>query len=78
MLVDVGKAYGRKLSLTEAGAVLGALVAVGMGVKAVAVEAASFVPIAGWLVKGGVAAGSMKALGELAIKYFEGELPTRI
>jgi uncharacterized protein (DUF697 family) len=74
MIAEIAKAYGHKMSLEEAGSILGGLIAMGTGLKAVTVEAATFMPGAGWLVKGGVAAASAKAIGELAIRYFEGRL----
>jgi serine/threonine protein kinase len=75
MIADIAKAYGTSMTLQEAGSVLGTLIAVGTGLKAITVEAATFVPGAGWILKGGIAAASAKAIGELAIRYFEGRLP---
>jgi hypothetical protein len=31
----------------------------------------NFIPIFGWALKGGIAGGVIKSLGELIIKYFE-------
>jgi serine/threonine protein kinase/uncharacterized protein (DUF697 family) len=77
MVADIAKAYGHSLTLQEAGSVLGGLIAAGTAVKTVAVEASSFVPGVGWVIKGGIAAAGAKAVGELAIRYFEGRLPAK-
>ena len=47
-----------------------ATVAAGFGFRAVARQLVSTIPIAGWAVKGGVAYGGTRALGEAAHRYF--------
>jgi len=47
-----------------------ATVAAGFGFRAVARQLLGAVPIAGWAVKGGVAYGGTRALGEAAQRYF--------
>jgi len=47
-----------------------ATVAAGFGFRAVARQLLGAIPIAGWAVKGGVAYGGTRALGEAAQRYF--------
>src|SRR4029450_6517899 len=42
----------------------------GVGVRAAARQLLGAIPIAGWVVKGGVAYGGTRALGEAAHRYF--------
>ncbi|NUT56028.1 MAG: hypothetical protein HOQ03_08615 [Thermoleophilia bacterium] len=48
-----------------------ATVAAGFGFRAVARQLLVAVPLAGWAVKGGVAYGGTRALGEAALRYFQ-------
>jgi uncharacterized protein (DUF697 family) len=48
-----------------------ATVAAGLGFRTVARQLLGAVPVAGWLVKGAVAYGGTKALGEAANRYFQ-------
>ncbi len=47
-----------------------ATVAAGLGFRAVARQLLGAIPVAGWLVKGAVAYGGTRALGEAAHRYF--------
>ena len=47
------------------------VVGAGFGFRAVARELLDLVPLAGWAVKGAVAYGGTKAVGEAAVRYFE-------
>jgi uncharacterized protein (DUF697 family) len=57
-----------------------ATVGAGLGFRAVARQLLGAVPFAGWAVKGAVAYGGTRALGEAAMRYFEqvsaGKAPT--
>ncbi len=46
--------------------------------RAAARNIASFIPVLGWAVKGGVAYGGTVALGKTAIKYFENDATVRL
>ena len=51
----------------------------GVGLRAVARSVLGVVPVAGWLVKGGIAYAGTRALGEAARRYFESRAPvTRV
>ena len=70
MIMKLAIVYGQDLGLErikELAAVLGS----GFAFRTLARQAAGFVPVLGWAVKGGVAYGGTVALGKAAIKYFE-------
>ena len=45
-------------------------IAAGFAFRAVARQALGVLPVAGWLVKGAVAYGGTRAIGEAAVRYF--------
>jgi uncharacterized protein (DUF697 family) len=68
MLWRLDQAFGRELQpLPEVAAVVGA----GLGLRTVARELLDFVPVAGWLVKGGIAYAGTRALGEAALRRLQ-------
>lgn len=71
MVLKIGAAFGASVSLKRAKELL-VVVGSGFVFRAVARQAVGFVPIAGWAVKGAVAYTGTRALGNLAIKYFDG------
>jgi uncharacterized protein (DUF697 family) len=78
MLMRIADAYGFELDRERIPEVLG-VVGSGVGLRAVARSLLGVVPVAGWLVKGGIAYGGTKALGEAAKRYFESRAPvTRV
>jgi uncharacterized protein (DUF697 family) len=69
LVLQIGACYGVELSpdrAIELVSVLGA----GFGMRTVARELLDFIPVAGWVVKGGVAYGGTRALGLAADEYF--------
>jgi uncharacterized protein (DUF697 family) len=74
MVIHIGRIYrGEHFSKSDATAVIGAAGfagTIGLGAK-MAMEGLTFFPVVGWLIKGGIAASVIKALGEVIIKYFE-------
>jgi uncharacterized protein (DUF697 family) len=76
LVLRIADAHGYEIDagrLPEVLATLGA----GFGFRAVAREALAVVPIAGWAVKGAVAYGGTRALGEAAVRYFAARTPVR-
>lgn len=71
MVTDIARVYGFNLTKEEIGTVIGGLLAGSTAIKAGVMTVAEFAPGIGWVVKGGVAATVIVALGEAAIKYFE-------
>jgi uncharacterized protein (DUF697 family) len=78
LVLRIADAYGFEIDRTRLPEVLG-VVAGGMGFRALARSAIGIVPFAGWAVRGGVAYGGTRAIGEAAKRYFEQRAPvTRV
>jgi uncharacterized protein (DUF697 family) len=78
LLLRIADAYGFELDRRRIPEVLG-VVGGGFGLRAVARSMLGVVPLAGWAVKGGIAYGGTRALGEAARRYFESRAPvTRV
>jgi uncharacterized protein (DUF697 family) len=74
LVLRIAAAHGVEIDrqrLPEVLAVLGA----GFGLRTLAREALDVVPVAGWLLKGGVAYAGTRALGEAARRYFSATRP---
>ena len=67
MLLLLDQAYGLELDPRERLPEIAATLGAGFGLRAVARELLDLVPVAGWAVKGGVAYGGTRALGEAAV-----------
>lgn len=70
LVLRIGQAYGQEIDADRAPEIL-AVVAGGLGFRAIARSALGVVPVAGWAVKSGVAYTGTRAVGEAAIRYFE-------
>jgi uncharacterized protein (DUF697 family) len=70
LVARIALAYGEVLDAKRARELL-AVVGAGFGFRAVARELLDLVPVAGWAVKGAIAYGGTKAVGEAAVRYFE-------
>jgi uncharacterized protein (DUF697 family) len=70
LVLRIALAHGQEIDNTRALELLG-VVGAGLGFRAVARELLDFVPVAGWAVKGAIAYGGTKAVGEAAVRYFE-------
>jgi uncharacterized protein (DUF697 family) len=71
LVLRLAAAHGERAGqerLPEAVATLGS----GYAFRAVARQLAGLIPFAGWAVKGGVAYAGTRAVGEAALKYYEG------
>jgi len=78
LLLRIADAYGFEIDRNRIPEVLG-VIAGGMGFRALARSAIGYVPFAGWAVRGGVAYGGTRAIGEAAKRYFEQRTPvTRV
>ena len=72
MCYQIGKIYrGEDYTMKEAVAVARIVGLVAIAAPMVALEAANAVPIAGWAVKGTIAGGVIKTLGEAIIARYE-------
>lgn len=70
LFLRIGDAYGFEIDRKRIPEVLG-VIAGGVGFRALARSAIGVVPFAGWAVRGGVAYGGTRAIGEAAKRYFE-------
>jgi uncharacterized protein (DUF697 family) len=78
MFLRIGDAYGFEIDRDRIPEVIG-VIAGGLGFRRIARSLIGYVPVAGWLVRGGVAYGGTRAVGEAAKRYFERRAPvTRI
>ena len=74
----IADAYGFELDRERIPEVLG-VIGSGYGFRTIARSLLGVIPIAGWAVKGGIAYGGTRALGEAAKRYFERKAPvTRV
>ena len=69
LVLRLAAAHGVEIDQERLPEVLGTIAA-GFGFRAVARQALGALPVAGWLVKGGVAYGGTRAVGEAAVRYF--------
>jgi uncharacterized protein (DUF697 family) len=78
LLMRIADAHGFELDRERIPEVLG-VIGTGFGFRALARSLLGAVPVAGWAVKGGIAYGGTRALGEAARRYFESRAPvTRV
>jgi uncharacterized protein (DUF697 family) len=70
LVLRIAAAYGEELEAERVPEVL-AVIGTGLTFRLLARQALAVVPVAGWVIKGGVAYGGTRAIGEAAIRYFE-------
>ncbi len=70
MVLQIGVCYGVDIGVDRAVELIGVLGA-GLGLRTTARGLMGSVPLAGWVVKGGVAYSGTRALGRSAVEYFE-------
>jgi uncharacterized protein (DUF697 family) len=70
LVLRIALAYGEEVDNRRALELLG-VVGAGFGFRTVARELLDFVPVAGWAVKGAIAYGGTRAVGEAAVRYFQ-------
>lgn len=74
MALDIANIYGydlKKLNPKEISAIVGGILAGGTIAKLIAMEAMTFVPGVGWVIKSAVAGGAIPAMAETIAAYFE-------
>lgn len=75
LVLRIAAAHGVEIDAQRWPEVLG-VIGSGLGFRAVARQLLGVVPVAGWAVKGAVAYVGTRALGEAAVRYFEGRAST--
>jgi uncharacterized protein (DUF697 family) len=71
LVLRIALAYGQEIDRQRAVELLG-VVGAGFGFRTVARELLDFVPVAGWALKGAIAYAGTRAVGEAAVRYFDG------
>jgi uncharacterized protein (DUF697 family) len=78
LVLRIADAHGFEIEAERVPELLG-VIGSGLGFRTLAREAVGAIPVAGWAVKGAVAYGGTRALGEAALRYFERRAPvTRV
>lgn len=77
LVLQIAACYGQQLDADRAVELLGVLGA-GVGLRTIARELLDAVPVAGWIVKGGVAWTGTRALGTAADEYFARGAPADV
>jgi uncharacterized protein (DUF697 family) len=70
LVLRLAAAHGVQVDQQRAPEILATLAA-GFGFRTVARQVVGVVPVGGWLVKGGIAYGGTRAVGEGAMRYFQ-------
>ncbi len=70
LVLRIAAAHGVKVDQQRLPEVLATVLA-GFGFRAVARQLLGAIPFGGWAVKGGIAYGGTRALGEAAMRYFQ-------
>ena len=74
LVLRIALAHGDEIDQSRALELLG-VVGSGFGLRAVARQLLSVVPVAGWAVKGSVAYTGTRAIGEAALRYYDAGAP---
>jgi uncharacterized protein (DUF697 family) len=74
LVLRIADAHGFELDAQRLPEVLG-VIGAGLGFRSVASELLKLVPVAGWALKGAIAYGGTRALGEAAVRYFAARVP---
>ena len=72
----IGRIYGEHPSSMDVAMTAGGLELASVALKTAAIEAANFVPVIGWGVKGVIAGSAIEAIGELVIRHYEAKVPS--
>jgi uncharacterized protein (DUF697 family) len=70
MVLRIADAYGFEIDRERLPEVL-AVIASGFGFRSLARRTVGYVPVVGWVLKGGIAYAGTRTLGEAAMRYFE-------
>jgi uncharacterized protein (DUF697 family) len=75
MIYWIARIYGEEPRSGDVLMAAGGLELCSVALKTVAVEGAAFVPVVGWGVKAAIACSAIEAIGQAAIRHFEGKYP---
>lgn len=74
----IGNIYGESVSAPATAAVGGTFTVVGTGLKFVATQAIGYVPVIGPLIRGGIAAVAIEAIGQAVVAHYERKFPGKV
>jgi uncharacterized protein (DUF697 family) len=77
MVLAISAAYGLDADAQRAPELVGTIAA-GLGFRSLARQLLNVVPILGWVIKGAVAYGGTRAIGEAAVRYCEAKTATQL
>jgi uncharacterized protein (DUF697 family) len=77
MVHAIARVYGDELHFKDAAAYVAGLEVAGGALKTIAREACVLIPGVGWLVRAGIAAAAIEAIGNAVIVMFERKHPNR-
>lgn len=78
MIYWIARIYGEDLSVKEIAMVAGGLEIGGLVLKAAAMEALNFIPVAGWILKGTIAVGAIESIGIVIVRHYEQKYPGKM
>jgi uncharacterized protein (DUF697 family) len=74
----IGSIYGDPMSGVATAATGGSLAIMGEGLKWVAIQATTFVPVIGLPIRMGIAAGAIEAIGYAIVQHYERKHPNKM
>ena len=75
MVYWIARVYGEAPSHTDTMIVAAGLELASVGLKTLALEAANYIPVVGWGIKGVIAATAIQGFGAAAIYHYESKYP---
>lgn len=75
MLYWIARSYGEEPNKSDLLMAAGGLELCSVALKTMAIEGAAFVPAVGWGVKAAIAGSAIEAIGQAAIRHYEGKYP---
>lgn len=78
MLGVIANIYGASVDPPTTAAAGGTFTAMGTGLKYVAAQAVSFVPVVGSVIRSAIAAGTIEAIGHALVAHYERKYPGKI
>jgi len=71
MCYEIARAYQQYPTMKECSTIIAGLAVASVGLKSIAIEAASFFPVIGWVAKSGIAYAGCQIVGMAIIDHYE-------
>jgi uncharacterized protein (DUF697 family) len=78
MIGFIGSVYGDPMSGVTTAATGGGLAIAGQGLKWIALQGAGLVPVLGFPIRMGIAAGVIEGIGHAIIEHYERKFPSKV